>query len=297
MVKIIQNTLIIAVMLFSGCLIYAQEWVIDNAQVLDLETKNQIEASLSQLNAKTRSHSYIVTERTIRQPEMVVADDLFDQLTHYSAGQNIEGTLLLIVTEDAAGFGRRVHLSTSGDTTIDHISEHKKDQLLDRFANDMRGHDNYNQAVKNYVIQLDKELTAPLTSTDIAGSVDQFANDTHGNNNYNQTVENYVIQSNKKLTDSPLTGTDIAGGGLASLLSGLLTFFCILYHYRLPERPIPALWKNNTVSEVQHSNNELIDSSTRFRIIPTPNKINSGGGSHTHIGSSGNRHGGGGRGF
>lgn len=256
MVKIIQNTLIIAVMLFSGCLIYAQEWVIDNAQVIDLETKNQIEASLSQLNAKTRSHSYIVTERTIRQPEMVVADDLFDQLTQYQYGQNIEGTLLLVVTDDAMGQGRRVYLSTSGNTTIDHINDRTVNKLLNKFADDMHGHNDYNLSLKNYVIALDKEMSA-----------------------------------------SPLTSTDIAGGGLAGLLSGLLAFFRTRRRYRLPARPIPALWKNNTVSEVNHSNNELIDSSTRFRIIPTPNKINSGGGSHTHIGSSGNRHGGGGRGF
>ena len=257
MVKIIQNTLIIAVMLFSGCLIYAQEWVIDNAQVIDLETKNQIEASLSQLNAKTRSHSYIVTERTIRQPEMVVADDLFDQLTQYQYGKNIEGTLLLVVTDDAMGQGRQVYLSTSGNTTIDHINDRKRNKLLDKFADDMRGHNDYNLSLKNYVIALDKEMSA-----------------------------------------SPLTSTDIAGGGLAGLLSGLLAFFRTRRRYRLPERPIPAVWKNNTVSQVNHTYDEMIDSQTRVRIIPTPNSFGGhGGGSHTHIGSSGNRHGGGGRGF
>ena len=257
MVKIIKNAIFLGVILFSGSLIYAQEWVIDNAQVLDLETKNKIEASLSQLNAKTRSHSYIVTERVIRQPESVVADDLFDQLTHYTAGQNIEGTLLLIVTEDATGLGRRVYLSTSGDTTIKHINDRKVNQLLDKFADDMHGNNNYNRAVKNYVIQLDKELTA-----------------------------------------SPLSSTDIAGGGLAGLLSGLLAFFRTRRHYRLPERPIPAVWKNNTISQVNHTYDEMIDSQTRVRIIPTPNSFGGhGSGSHTHIGSSGNRHGGGGRGF
>ena len=256
MVKIIKKAMFLGVILFSGSLIYAEDWVIDNAQVLDFEVKNQIETTLSQLNAKTHSQSYIVTERVIRQPESVVADDLFDQLAHYSTGQNIEGTLLLIVTEDATGLGRRVYLSTSGDTTIKHINDRKINQLLDKFADDMHGNNNYNRAVKNYVIQLDKELTA-----------------------------------------SPLSSTDIAGGGLAGLLSGLLAFFRTRRRYRLPARPIPALWKNNTVSEVNHSNNELIDSSTRVRIIPTPNKINSGGGSHTHIGSSGNRHGRGGRSF
>lgn len=256
MVKIIKNAMFLGVILFSGSLIHAQEWVIDNAQVLDFEVKNQIETTLSQLNAKTHSQSFIVTEQIIRQPESVVADDLFDQLAHYSAGQNIEGTLLLIVTEDATGLGRRVYLSTSGDTTIKHINDRKINQLLDKFADDMRGHNNYNQAVKNYVIQLDKELTA-----------------------------------------SPLSSTDIAGGGLAGLLSGLLAFFRTRRRYRLPERPIPALWKNNTVSEVQHSNNELIDSQTRVRIIETPKTLGGHGGSHTHIGSSGNRHGGGGRGF
>ena len=256
MVKIIKKVLFWCVILFSGSLIYAQEWVIDNAQVLDFEVKNQIEATLSQLNAKTHSQSFIVTEQIIRQPESVVADDLFDQLTHYTAGQNIEGTLLLIVTEDATGLGRRVYLSTSGDTTIKHINDRKVNQLLDQFADDMRGADNYNRAVKNYVIQLDKELTA-----------------------------------------SPLSNADIAGGGLAGLLSGLLAFFRTRRRYRLPERPIPALWKNNTVSEVQHSNNELIDSQTRVRIIETQKTLGGHGGSHTHIGSSGNRHGGGGRSF
>ena len=105
MVKIIKKAMFLGVILFSGSLIYAEDWVIDNAQVLDFEVKNQIEATLSQLNAKTHSQSFIVTEQIIRQPESVVADDLFDQLTHYSAGQNIEGTLLLIVTEDATGLG------------------------------------------------------------------------------------------------------------------------------------------------------------------------------------------------
>ena len=257
MVNIIKKALFWCIILFSGSLIYAQEWVIDNAQVLDNETKNQIETTLSQLNAKTHSKSFVVTEQIIRQPESVVADDLFDQLVRYQNGQNIEGTLLLIVTEDASGLGRRVYLSTSGDTTIKHINDRKIAQLTDQFANDMYGNNNYNRAVKNYVIQLDKELSA-----------------------------------------SPLSTGDIAGGGLAGLLSGLLAFFRTRHRYRLPERPIPALWKNNATSEVQHSNNELIDRSTKFRIIPTTNSFGGGGGgSHTHIGSSGNRHGGGGRGF
>ena len=125
MVNIIKKALFWCVILFSGSLIYAQEWVIDNAQVLDNDTKNQIETTLSQLNAKTHSQSYVVTEQIIRQPESVVADDLFDQLTQYKSGQNIEGTLLLIVTEDASGLGRRVYLSTSGNTTIDHLNDRK----------------------------------------------------------------------------------------------------------------------------------------------------------------------------
>lgn len=255
MVRLGKKTIILWITTLCCSFAFGDEWVIDNAQVLDNISKNQIEESLSQINAKYSNKSYIVTERMIRQPESVVADDLFDQLTHYYAGQNIEGTLLLVVTEDAAGRGRRVYLSTSGDKTIDRINDRTINQLLDKFAADM-----------------------------------------HKNNDYNQSLKNYVMALDPKLADNALSATDAAGGGLAGLLSGLLAFFRTKKRYRMPIRPIPAQWKANTVSRVNRSQNELIDSQTRVRIISTPQKMG-GGGSHTHIGSSGNRHGGGGRGF
>ena len=101
---------------------HAQEWVIDNAQILNTQTKNQIEETLNQLNSRTGSKSFIVTEKVINQSEQVFADDMLDQLIQYKTGQNIEGTLLLVVTEDAIGQGRRVYLSTSGDKTINLIN-------------------------------------------------------------------------------------------------------------------------------------------------------------------------------
>lgn len=234
---------------------HAQEWVIDNAQVIDNQTKINIEETLRQLNYRTGSKSFIVTEKVINQSEQVFADDMLDQLIQYKAGQNIEGTLLLVVTEDAIGQGRRVYLSTSGDKTINLINDRTIDQLTNEFTNDMRNSNDYNKALSHYVTSLDKK---------------------HDGNS--------------------LSGTDAAGGGLAGLLSGLLAFFRTKKRYRLLERPIPAVWKSNTINRVARVGDQLIDSQTRIRMIPTPPKVSSGG-STTHYSGSGNRHGGGGRGF
>lgn len=257
MVNLCKKIMVLWIIALLCPLAWGETWVVDNAQVLDHVSKSQIEESLSQINAKYGNKSFIVTLRTIRQPEQMVADDLFDQMTHYYAGQNIEGTLLLVVTEDAAGQGRRVSLSTSGNKTIDRLDNSTVNKLLNQFAADMQRSNNYNTALKNYVIALDP-----------------------------------------KLADNALSATDAAGGGLAGLLSGLLAFFRTKKRYRMPRRPLPAVWKNNTVSTVAHSHNELIDSQTRIRIIPTPPKNVGGSGvSHTHYSSSGNRHGGGSRSF
>lgn len=259
MVSLWKKTIFLCCILLSSSIVQAK-WLIDNAQVLDFETQRYVEATLQEINSKTHSQSFIVIESTIRQPESMVADDLFDQLTQYTAGQNIEGTLLLIVTEDAAGLRRRVYLSTSGDTTIQHINDHTVAMLTEQFAQDMYGNQQYNRAVRNYVASLDETLSA-----------------------------------------SPLSSTDIAGGGLAGLLSGLVAFFRTKRRYRLPERPIPAVWKSNTISELQQNQNDLIDRQTRVRMIATPQRPpmggGMGGGSTTHYSGSGNRHGGGGRGF
>ncbi|MBR6026523.1 MAG: TPM domain-containing protein [Neisseriaceae bacterium] len=246
---------IFAISIFSH-FAYAQEWVIDNAHVLDNQTKSNIEETLRQLNSRTGSKSFIVTERVINQSEQVFADDMLDQLIQYKTGQNIEGTLLLVVTEDAIGQGRRVYISTSGDKTINLINDRTIDQLTSKFADDMRSSNDYNKALSHYVTNLDKK---------------------HDGNS--------------------LSGTDAAGGGLAGLLSGLLAFFRTKKRYRLPEKPIPAVWKNNTINRIARVGDQLIDSQTRIRMIPTPQRINNGGGSTTHYSSSGNRHGGGGRGF
>ena len=162
--------------------------------------------------------------------------------------------MLLVVTEDAIGKGRRVYLSTSGNKTIALINDRAIDQLTNKFANDMRNSNDYNKALSHYVTNLDEK---------------------HAGNS--------------------LSGADAAGGGLAGLLSGLLAFFRNKKRYSLPERPIPALWKLKTINRVERINDQLIDTQTITRLIPQSESRSSG--SSTHYSSSGNRHGGGGRGF
>ena len=147
----------------------AKFWLIDNAGVLDIAVKNKLEQKLNIINAKTNSQSFIVLEKFTNQDEQRVADDLFDELSSFKVGKNVEGTLFLIITQDAAGQGRRIYLTTSGDKTISKINDRVINKLINNFAEDMR-YNNYNYALENYVAQLDKNISDnALSNEDAAG--------------------------------------------------------------------------------------------------------------------------------
>ena len=147
---------------------YDGRHVTDSAHVFSNATVESMEAQLQQLTQKTGSTQLIVTVKNTgdKTPE-AYADDLYEAFY----GINTEGTLLLVVTDDARwnSSGRYVHLSTSGESTIVKISDSTVNTLCDAFANGFaRG--GYDEGVRLYVKKLSEHLKNGITGTEAAAS-------------------------------------------------------------------------------------------------------------------------------
>ena len=171
-----------------------------------------------------------------------------------------DGILLLIVTEYGDGSGRKAHISTSGKSTINTVTDSRIDDLLDALIDGGAADGNYAAGINAYIDKL-----------------------------------NTIIQSPEQAAAAKLKSSLLFALGTGVFVF-LISFLILLKRYKIAgAKPYYDRAKQTQV-RFPSTNDPLISTNTISTVRPKSNSSDSSG-SSTHTSSSGSTHGGGGRSF
>ena len=229
--------------------------VVDLANVLSPADENKLVQKAAEIGARYNMDLVIVTTNdTGGKSAMDFADDYFDY-NGYGVGEAREGVLFLI---DFAN--RQTWISTSGNKTIEALTDAKIENILDAIYAGNK-----------------------MSSGDYAGAAEAFL-----------TSTSKVLQGNTFSLLDGLIGLFTSGA------TGLGFFASIKNGYKGKPKPNIFEYRSNSIVSMGLVTDNLINQFTTQRVIAVPTSNNNrpfGGGSSTHTSSSGRTHGGGGRGF
>ncbi len=251
----------------------AYDWnrhIVDNANVLSAEAKVTMMEKIKTIAKKYNDAVVLVTSNEVEKDKYVsFSDDMYDY-GGYGFDAQKSGILFLIDFNN-----RRLYMSTTGEL-IDIVNDAVIEKILDDVGTSASD-GNYDSTMLNFLNSLQKYLRA----------------DYRAKNGVN-------FFSFEWLED--LTSLDYGIAILVALLLSLGLYYTVSRQYNLNYNTYQYNLQENARVDILESRDEFSHQTVSRTRISTSNSNSGGyrgggGGGSTHTGSSGTRHGGGGRSF